>query len=225
MKALNKTDGSGPVVPASEGFRGGLAVLVRRPDGGDRGRGILFRAARDVRPEDVVIMAGCGGICTVTVNEPLAMRLGLVLQTRPPQDATLPYRASSIEAATCSETGISAAERALTLRTIGSVGVRHGDVVSPGHIMVEVAPNILRDGASLSELANLFLASSTDIRYAAWSDILNADGELAGAEECLAFAVDRGLDAYDAADVSDFGRQRLKPWIDAVEFSRSKFGE
>lgn len=209
---------------ADQKFPGRLSMLVQDAEAGKGGRGILFHAARDVTAADVVLMAQHGGICTVTINEPLALRLGLHPQGGVPEDGDAPYFVNSVEAVACSETGISARERALTMRTLGAPDVTANAIGSPGHVMVQAARNVLRDNATLPELANLFLAATTDTRFAAWSDVLNGQGELASAGECIQIADRTGILVFRSEDVIAAGKANLQPWFDLVEFSRQKFG-
>lgn len=80
-------------------YRGELAVLVEIKSRNGAGTGILFRSARGMTAADVIAMAVRGrGICTVTIDEPTAMRLQLHAQAKIPHDRNLPCFVNSVEA-------------------------------------------------------------------------------------------------------------------------------
>ncbi|MBW8910497.1 MAG: 3,4-dihydroxy-2-butanone-4-phosphate synthase [Sphingomonas sp.] len=205
-------------------YDGRLAIMVDSRVAEGAGRGIFFRAARGTSEADVRIMTGHGrGICTVTIDEPTAMRLRLYPQGSVPHDADLPYLANSVEATSCTETGISAQERATTMDALGRPGVKAEDLVTPGHIMVQVARNVFRPEASLPEHAYMLMSARTDSRFASWCDILNEEGDIASADECTQLAAKLGLDSFPAADVEAYGRVELADWVRAIEFSKARF--
>ncbi|MBA2934834.1 3,4-dihydroxy-2-butanone-4-phosphate synthase [Sphingomonas sp. CGMCC 1.13654] len=207
-----------------EEYDGRLAILIDPAAREGRGRSLIFAAARDIRDEDVITLTAQGGICTVTINEGAMIRLGLSPQGGPPPGGDAPYFGTSAEARACTETGISAKERALTMRTLGGRDVGADDIQSPGHIMVQVARNVLRDGASLPEMANALLAATTDTRFAAWADILDASGEVAGADDGIALARRLDVPHFLSSDVIRLSRERLAPWVDVMRFSQERFG-
>lgn len=208
------------------GCTGALALLVDRTAAGGAGRGIVFAAAHEAQTVDVVAMAlHARGICTVTVNESTAMRLGLYAQGQSPRVGDEPYGVNSVEAVACDETGISARERATTMRALANPAAVAEDLVTPGHVMVQVARNILRAGATLGEQANALLSASGVARFAAWSDILNDSGEIGDAAWCAALARRLDIACYDAGTARNFARHRLGAWDEVVRFSASHFGD
>lgn len=206
-------------------YDGSLAVLFDAASNGGRGRGILFMAAHLAEPKDVNRMATDGrGVCTITINEAAAARLRLAPQGAVPRQRDVPYLVNSIEAVACSETGISAAERALTLRVAGNPEAVAEDLVTPGHIMVQVARNVLRDRASLPEIANALLSAYRIARFSAWSDILDDSGEVGSATHCRELAERLTLPYFEAPAAIAFARRELAAWTAAVEFSDAMFG-
>lgn len=204
---------------------GALALLVDRDAAGGAGRGILFAAAHEAQTEDVVAMAlHARGICTVTVNESTAMRLGLYAQGQAPRVGDEPYGVNSVEASACDETGISARERATTMRALAYPQAVAEDLVTPGHVMVQVARNILREGATLGEQANALLSASGVARFAAWSDILDDRGEIGDAAWCVGLAGQLALPVYDAQAARVFAQAKLAAWCQVVRFTASHFG-
>jgi 3,4-dihydroxy 2-butanone 4-phosphate synthase/GTP cyclohydrolase II len=202
-------------------FEGGLATLVDAASLQGRGRGIFMAPAHRITDRDVVTMVKEGqGVCTITINESIAMRLGLQPQGIASAGEE-PYFVNSVEAVACTDTGISAQERATTLRTIGNPEVVASDLATPGHIMVQVARNVLRDDASLPETANALLSALGLTRFAAWTDILDGNGDVADAAHCRALAERLGVPCYEAERVRSFAHEKLSAWDAVVRFSRT----
>jgi len=111
---------------------GKLAVLV--DDLGDRESGYLLQAAAMTQPEDISLIAReAGGIVLAPMPAELAksLHLGPMTQFRHP-DA--PSMTTSIDAREGITTGISAHDRALSLRTLAITEDIQQDLVTPGHI-------------------------------------------------------------------------------------------
>lgn len=203
---------------------GKLALLIDREAAGGAGRGILFAAAHEAVTADVLAMAlHARGICTVTVNESTAMRLGLYAQGPAPRIGDMPYGVNSVEAVACDETGISARERATTMRALAHPQAVAEDLVTPGHVMVQVARNVLRDGATLGEQANALLSATGVARFAAWSDILDDNGEIGDSASCMILSRRLTLPVYDARTARLFAHEKLAAWDQVVRFTASHF--
>src|SRR5512147_1500795 len=115
-------------------IRAGRMVVIM--DDEDReNEGDLLMAASKVRPEDVNFMAryGRGLIClTLTRDRCRQLRLPLMVS-----DTDLDHTTNftvSIEAAAGVTTGISAYDRAHTIRTAAAPNAGPDDIVQPGHI-------------------------------------------------------------------------------------------
>lgn len=207
-----------PTSPAS--YAGQLAVLIDRSALGGAGRGIFFIAAAQTETETARIMAIEGrGILSIAMDEISAFRLGLRPIGRLPKDDGTPYHANSIEAVSCTETGISAAERALTMRTAGGAHATAADVTCPGHIMPLVVRNAFRDNLELAEISYLLVNAAGVGRVSGWCDILDDSGNVAGTDYCQCLAQRLGLPWFDAAEVRAFADERLTGWRDAARIA------
>ncbi len=124
------------------------------------------------------------GWVSIAVDVETAFRLGLrrmagAARGRP----TKPEYLVSIEAATCSDSRISAHDRAATLRAAGALEACQDDLVSPGHIMPMLVGDCLSSSATLPEIGRAIVARYTPYKVAAWCDVLDDDGELADFEQ------------------------------------------
>ncbi len=171
---------------------------------GDRLRGgdiDLMIAAKHVTPEAINFMATHGrGLICLSVTPERAERLGLSLVNPGTARQTGRPFARSIEAAHGVSTGISAADRAHTVRVAIAEGASNADIHSPGHVF----PLIARAGGVL-ERPSACEASIDLARLAGAGDaavicsIMRDDGEMARIDD-----IGELIAAHDLA-VADIG--------------------
>ncbi|HEX7045991.1 MAG TPA: 3,4-dihydroxy-2-butanone-4-phosphate synthase, partial [Gammaproteobacteria bacterium] len=185
-----------------EDIRNGKMVIMM--DDEDReNEGDLIMAASMVRPEDINFMArnGRGLIClTVTQDRCRQLRLPLMVTETNEQLAT--NFTLSIEAAEGVTTGISAHDRAHTVRTAVKKDARPEDLKQPGHIF----PLMAQPGGVLSRAghteAGCDLARLAGFEPAAVIvEILNDDGSMARLPDLEKFADTHGLKIGTIADL------------------------
>ncbi len=168
---------------------GGLVVVVDEAALGGAGRGFFLHAAALATAEAVntAILHGRGITC-FSVTPEQAMRLGLTLAGEYRPDHRGPLFLRSVEAAECDGTGISAADRALTLRAAGRPDAGITSLKSPGHVVPAMISPPGRNGRAVADLALDVLLALSHHEVAAWTDILDDDGEVADAAWCVALA-------------------------------------
>ncbi len=185
-----------------EDIRQGKMVVIM--DDEDReNEGDLIMAANMVRPEDINFMAryGRGLICLSLTRERCdQLNLSLMVNDNGAQFAT--NFTASIEAAEGVTTGISAYDRAHTIRTAVRPNATPRDIVQPGHIF----PLMARPGGVLTRAghteAAVDLALLAGIEPAAvLVEILNEDGSMARRPELEAFAREHKLKIGTIADL------------------------
>jgi 3,4-dihydroxy 2-butanone 4-phosphate synthase/GTP cyclohydrolase II len=183
---------------------GGLAIVIDDAAFRGAGRGIFLHAAALATTQTVntAIVNGRGITCFSVTSEQ-AMRLGLTLagQYRPEQRGPLFLR--SVEAADCEGTGISAEDRALTLRAAGAPDATMASLKSPGHVVPAMITG-RRDTphGELADAARDVLRHLTAHDVPAWTDILDDDGELAGARWCRALGERLGVPCVTLSEVT-----------------------
>jgi 3,4-dihydroxy 2-butanone 4-phosphate synthase/GTP cyclohydrolase II len=183
---------------------GNIVILV---DDEDReNEGDLVFAADFVTAEKVNFLArhGRGLICMpVTVEH--ASRLGLrpmVTENRSRHGTNF---TASIEAAEGIATGISAQDRALTIKVAAAPDAKHSDIVQPGHVfplIAEAGGVLVRAGhteacCDLARLAGLTPA-------AVLCEIMKDDGSMARLPDLLEFAAQHGLRIGTIADLIEY---------------------
>ena len=180
---------------------GRMVILVDEED--RENEGDLVLAADHVTPEAINFMAryGRGLIClTLTRERCEALRLPMMARSNGTKFGTA--FTVSIEAARGVTTGISAADRAHTVRTAVARDARAEDIVQPGHIF----PIQAQDGGVLMRAghteAGCDLAQMAGLTPAAViCEIMNEDGTMARLPDLQRFAQAHGLKIGTIADL------------------------
>lgn len=185
-----------------EDFRQGKMVLIM--DDEDReNEGDLVVAADVVTQEHITFFAryACGLIC-LTVTEDIARQLNLPLMVEHNNSLHETNFTVSIEAADGITTGISAADRATTIRAAVSKTAKPADLVMPGHIF----PLIAKEGGVLTRAGHT--EAGCDLaRIAGYTpsaaivEVMNEDGTMAQRAELEAFANHHGIKIGTIADL------------------------
>jgi len=194
-----------PVAEVIAAIRGGeIVVLV---DDEDReNEGDLIFAAEFVTPEKINFLAKHGrGLICMPITAEHAARLGLkpmVEQNRSRHGTNFTV---SIEAAEGIATGISAQDRALTVKIASSPTAAPADIVQPGHVFPLIAQPggvLVRAGhteacCDLARLAGLAPA-------AVLCEIMRDDGTMARMPDLLEFAAEHKLKIGTIADLIEY---------------------
>jgi 3,4-dihydroxy 2-butanone 4-phosphate synthase/GTP cyclohydrolase II len=164
-------------------------------------RGFFLGAAALATKEMVNTMVTWGrGLTSFSVTAERAMALGLVLAGEYREGYRGPIMLRSVEAAECDGTGISAADRALTLRAAGAPDAGIASLKSPGHVMPAMIGYRGAEQRASASLALDMLRDLTTHEVAAWTDILDDEGDVASADYCRALAERIGVPCIDVAD-------------------------
>ena len=202
-------------------YRAGRMVIVL--DDEDReNEGDLCMAAEKVTPEAINFMARFGrGLICLTFTEDRCRELRLPLMV---SDNQTPYSTNftvSIEAAKGVTTGISAADRALTVQVAVNPDSKPDDLVQPGHIFpLKAQPGGVLTRAGHTE-AGCDLAQLSGCSPAAVIvEILNDDGSMARRPDLEKFAQTHNLKIGTIADLISY---RLENEMTVKQLSHCDF--
>ena len=192
--------------------KGKLVILV---DDEDReNEGDLCMAAEKVTPEAINFMARYGrGLICLSLTAERVEELKLPMMT---EDNTSPFGTAftvSIEAKKGVTTGISAADRATTIRTAIAPDTKPEDLVRPGHVFpLKARPGgvLQRAGQTegsvdLSRLSGLYPAGVI-------CEIMNDDGTMARVPELIEFAKKQNLKTVTIKDLIKY-RMRTESFV------------
>ncbi len=201
------------VEQALEEVKAGRPLIIV-DDPGRENQGDLFFPAELANAEKVnfMIQQGRGLIC-VPVTRQYAIRLDLPPMVEPGlnTESTGVNFSVSVDAKAVTAFGISAADRAETIRTIIDKRSKPGDLVRPGHVF----PLVARAGGVLERTGHTEAAS--DLAGLAGfapcgviCEILNDEGEPSEGKELVAFANTHGLKIVSIADLVSYRRGQPK---------------
>jgi len=205
--------GLSPIEEVLDDYRAGKMVIL--VDDEDReNEGDLVVGAGFVTAEHINFMAAQGrGLICLTLTEERCRHLRLPLMVSHNNARYSTNFTVSIEAASGVSTGISAADRAHTIRTAVSENANAEDIVSPGHVFPIMAqPGGVLTRAGHTE-AGVDLARLAGIEPASViCEILNPDGTMARLPDLLIFAKNHDLKIGAIADLIRY-RMRTEPTI------------
>ncbi len=187
-------------------------MVVVMDDESRENEGDLIMAASKVRPEDVNFMAryARGLICLALTRE-RCRQLHLPPMTHANRSRLGTNFTVSIEAAEGVTTGISAYDRAHTIRTAVSPDAQPHDLTQPGHVFpLNAEPGGVLTRAGHTEAAVDLTAAAGLEPAGVLVEILNEDGSMARRAQLEEFAGRHGLKLGTIADLIHYRLQREK---------------
>ncbi|MFQ5659505.1 MAG: bifunctional 3,4-dihydroxy-2-butanone-4-phosphate synthase/GTP cyclohydrolase II [Gammaproteobacteria bacterium] len=187
-------------------------MIILMDDEDRENEGDLVIAAEIVRPEDINFMARYGrGLICLPLTRAHCRRLNLPLMARNFSSEISTNFTVSIEAAEGVTTGISAADRAVTIRKAVAVDAKPTDLVQPGHVF----PLMAHPGGVLSRAghteAGCDLARLAGFQPAAVIvEILNEDGTMARRPDLEVLARQHGIKIGTIANLIRYRIQNEK---------------
>ncbi|RBO93763.1 bifunctional 3,4-dihydroxy-2-butanone-4-phosphate synthase/GTP cyclohydrolase II [Nocardia puris] len=186
---------------------GGMVVVVDDEDRENEGDLVLAAAAATPAAIAFLVRHTSGVLCAPMPGEALD-RLALPPMTAVNEDPKGTAYAVSVDAARGVSTGISAADRARTLRALADPATTPADLTRPGHVFplrahpdgVLGRPGHTEAAVDLTRLAGLPPAGVI-------AEVVRDDGEVARLPELLAFARAHGLPIISIADLIEHRRR------------------
>jgi 3,4-dihydroxy 2-butanone 4-phosphate synthase/3,4-dihydroxy 2-butanone 4-phosphate synthase/GTP cyclohydrolase II len=112
---------------------------------------------------------------------------------------------TAIDLASATGTGVSAAERAATVRRLADPEARPEDFLRPGHVFPLAArPGLLRERSGHTEAGVALCRAAKLPPVSAVCEIMSPDGHMAGAAELERFALHWGLPLIEIGELASF---------------------
>jgi len=214
-------------------------MVVMLDDEDRENEGDLIMAASLVRPEDINFMAKYGrGLICLPMTRERCRQLNLPLMVNANQTRYSTNFTVSIEAAEGVTTGISAYDRAHTIRTAVQPDANQSDLTQPGHVfpLKSITGGVLTRAGHTEASVDLAMLAGLE-PAAVLVEILNEDGSMARQPELQKFASAHDLKIGTIADLiryrmenentiqrlsehpvdTDFGRFQLVAYRDLFE--------
>lgn len=194
---------------AMEDVRAGKCIVI--VDDEDReNEGDLMIAAEKVTPEAVNFMAKYGrGLICLTLTEQRTEELGLPMMVQDNQSRFGTPFTVSIDAKTGVSTGISAADRAHTIKVAVDPGAKPQDLVMPGHIFPLRAKNggvLVRAGQTEGSVDMARLANMNPSGVIC--EVMNEDGTMARVNQLTKFVKKHKLKMITIKDLVEYRLKR-----------------
>ena len=187
-----------------------MVIVVDDP--GRENEGDLVMAAQFVTAADVNFMVkhGRGLICVPTTSERL-QQLGIERMVPRNRESFKTDFQVSVDAARGITTGISAADRARTIRVLADPAAAAADLIQPGHVFpLRARPGGVLQRAGHTEVA-VDLAQLAGCRpIGVICEIMSGDGSMARLPQLLRFAKRHRLKICTIADLIQYRRTREK---------------
>lgn len=186
-------------------FKNG-AMLIVVDDHNRENEGDLIMLAEHATPEKTAFMIRhTTGILCVAITEEQAYRLRLPYMVEQNQDLRKTAFTVSVDSASGITTGVSAADRSVTIRALGSGTTRHSDLIRPGHIYpliadkqgLEMRQGHTEAGIALAELTGAYPA-------ALLAEIVAPDGSMARGEILASFAAEHEIEMISIAEIVEY---------------------
>ena len=193
------------IIEIIEDIKNGKMVIIL-DDESRENEGDLICAADLVTPEIINFMASKGrGLICLPMSTNLCDKYDLQMMTSNNKAANRTAFTVSIEAAEGITTGISAADRAYTIRTAVNKDSKASDIVQPGHIFPLKAMEggvLIRAGhtEAACDLAKLAGLQSAGVIC----EIMNDDGTMARRDDLIKFGKDNNIKVGTIADLIDY---------------------
>ena len=190
--------------------RGGMYILV--DDENRENEGDLVFSASDVNAQKINFMAKYGrGLICLTLNSGQSKKLGLNYMSPVNESRNKTAFTISIEAKKGISTGISAKDRARTIKIATKRNASKKDIVSPGHVF----PIISKDGGVLiraghTEASIDISKLSKKIPAAVICEIMNEDGTMAKGDDLFKFARKHKLKIAKIEDLISYRLRKEK---------------
>ena len=193
---------------AVDAIRHGRAVVLVDDDDRENEGDLIVAAERLTVPMMATLIRECSGIVCLCLEDEQIDRLEL-----PPMVARNESRYGtaftvSIEAREGVTTGVSAADRVMTIRTAIDPGASAGDLVSPGHVFpLRAAPGGVLERRGHTEGA-VELARLAGLQPAAvLCELMNEDGSMMRGDQLVAFSRRHGYPMLTIAELVDYRRE------------------
>ncbi|NBS07325.1 MAG: bifunctional 3,4-dihydroxy-2-butanone-4-phosphate synthase/GTP cyclohydrolase II [Verrucomicrobia bacterium] len=206
---MKKPQGADRIEEVIAAMRKGRMVIMT-DDAQRENEGDLVLAARSVTPSLINFMAREGrGLICAPVSQARAEKLGLSRMVPRNEERFGTDFTVSVDAAKGISTGISAHDRAATLRVLGKASPRADDLVQPGHIFPVRAKEggvLVRAGHTEAAVDLAKLAGLGDA--AVICEILNPDGSMARWADLIEFKKRHGLKLGTIQDLIEHRRRK-----------------
>lgn len=193
------------IIKAVEALRAGRPVLVADDEGRENEGDIILAAETASREWLAWTIRHSSGYICAPMTAAVADRLELPLMVPENRDPRRTAYTISVDAADRISTGISAADRAHTLRVLGAADTVAADLIRPGHILpLRAVAGGVRERAGHTEAAVELVTLAGLQPVAAIAEAVQDDGDMLRYPGLLALGAEHDLVVITIAELIDY---------------------
>jgi 3,4-dihydroxy 2-butanone 4-phosphate synthase/GTP cyclohydrolase II len=203
--------GFSSIESAIEAIRAGRMVIVVDDDNREN-EGDLVAAADSITPEQINFMVKYArGLVCAPISHEIAAGLGFSLMSKTGEDRQGTAFLVSVDVKDGTTTGISAAERALTIKHLASSNAKYDDFFKPGHVFpLEARRGGVLKRAGHTEAAVDLARLAGKVPAGVICEIMNDDGTMARLPALRIFAKEHSMELISVADLIAWRSHREK---------------
>ena len=196
-----------PVEEAIEAIRNGEAIIVVDDEDRENEGDMIFAASKATPELTAFMIRYTSGFICVGMEGKALDRLGLPPMTVVNEDRKGTAYSISVDARDVIATGISAEDRAHTVRVLADSATEPHDLTRPGHVMpLRAVPGGVLARAGHTEAAVDLTRMAGLSPAGALCEMVNDDGTMMDAAQCRAFADEHGIKLASIADLIRYRR-------------------
>ena len=193
-------------------FANGKFVIITDDESRENEGDLMLLAEKATTEALGFMVRHTSGVICATITEEIARKLALPAMVKRNQDEKRTAFTVSVDLLEGQTTGISAQERANTIRHLASPTARSADFMRPGHIFPLVAHRELFKGRQGHTEAGVVMAALVGAYpVTAISEIVNDDGSMARGEALRNFAAQYQIPIHTMHELQEYADQHLKP--------------
>ena len=207
-------------------FKSGRFVIVT-DDENRENEGDLILLADKANAENIGFMVRytSGVICGVITPE-TAKRLKLPMMVKRNEDNHTTAFTVTVDVIAGRSTGISAQERANTLRALADLDSKPKDFARPGHVFPLVSvPGGLHERRGHTEASIALCELTGSNKAAVLSELVNDDGTMMRGTQITEFAKTHGLEIISIEDLARISEKKDEPLVDNLKWAKLPMGD
>jgi 3,4-dihydroxy 2-butanone 4-phosphate synthase/GTP cyclohydrolase II len=193
-------------------FANGKFVIITDDESRENEGDLMLLAEKATTEALGFMVRHTSGVICATITEEIARKLALPAMVKRNQDEKRTAFTVSVDLLEGQTTGISAQERANTIRHLASPTARSADFMRPGHIFPLVAHrDLFKSRQGHTEAGVVMAALVGAYPVTAISEIVNDDGSMARGEALRNFAAQYQIPIHTMHELQEYADQHLKP--------------
>jgi 3,4-dihydroxy 2-butanone 4-phosphate synthase/GTP cyclohydrolase II len=206
---------------ALEDFAAGKFLIVTDDESRENEGDLIILAEKVTAEQTAFMVRHTTGILCVAIDRATARRLELPMMYESNQDKRKTAFTVTVDLATVS-TGVSAAERTLTIHALSNPKAEAHDFIRPGHIFPLIAHDeglAARGGHTEAGIALAQLVGAAPA--ALLSEIVNDDGSMARGDSLRAFAAQHQIKTITIEELTQYWRENFTPAATSLQLNWS----